>query len=373
MLSTAIIVFRETLEAALVVSIIMAASYGVANRGVWVGCGVVLGFIGACVVAAFAGAITGAAEGIGQELLNATILSVAVIMLGWHTIWMSQHGREISRAMGNVGKAVASGGRPLYALAVAAGAAVLREGSETVLFLYGIASSGQDSSGEIVSGGVLGGAAGIVAGLLLYRGLLSIPVRYLFGVTNAMILLLTAGLAAQAAGFLVQADVIPALGGPVWDTTRILSEKSLLGKVLHSLIGYEARPSGVQVLCYVVILGGLTLSSALVRSKQDQRRARAGLFPFDVAGGLTGLLWASEARAAFKIRYANFDYREVEIEHNFSTTFDKRADPTRTSAAPLSWGVGILPFWCVELEAEIRSVEDLASWPRAPHRCNRAR
>src|SRR5262245_44287583 len=298
MLSTAIIVFRETLEAALVVSIIMAASYGVANRGAWVSCGVVLGFIGACVVAAFAGAITAAAEGIGQELLNATILSVAVIMLGWHTIWMSQHGREIAREMGDIGKAVATGDRPLYALAIAAGAAVLREGSETVLFLYGIASSGQDGSGEIASGGVLGGAAGIVAGLLLYRGLLRIPVRYLFGVTNAMILLLTAGLAAQAAGLLVQADVIPALGGPVWDTSALLSEKSLFGKVLHSLIGYEARPSGVQVLCYVVILGGLVLLSAMVRSKQDQsRRARAGLFACAIAAGLTSWLGAQDARA----------------------------------------------------------------------------
>ena len=175
MLSTAVIVFRETLEAALVVSIIMAATYGVTRRGVWVGSGVVIGFAGACIVAASAGAITAAAEGIGQELLNASILMVAVIMLGWHTIWMSQHGREISREMGEIGKAVATGDRPLYALAVAAGAAVLREGSETVLFLYGIASSGDDSATEMVAGGLLGGVTGIGVGLLLYRGLTSIP------------------------------------------------------------------------------------------------------------------------------------------------------------------------------------------------------
>ena len=310
MLSTAIIVFRETLEAALVVSIIMVASYGVARRGAWVGSGVALGFVGACLVAAFAGVITAAAEGIGQELLNATILIVAVVMLGWHTVWMSQHGREISREMGEVGKAVAAGDRPLYALAIAAGAAVLREGSETVLFLYGVASSGDDSASAILSGGLLGGAVGIGAGFLLYRGMLSIPVRYLFGVTNAMILLVTAGLAAQAAGFLVQADLIPALGGPVWDLTSILSEKSLLGKVLHSLIGYEARPSGVQVLCYIVILVGLTLLSALVRSKQEHSgRARAGLLALVIAAGLSGLLWAGDTRADC------IDRRDVKSQH----------------------------------------------------------
>src|SRR5215813_10099763 len=154
MLSTAVIVFRETLEAALVVSIIMAASYGVAGRGLWVGSGVFLGFVGASVIAAFAGAITAAAEGIGQELLNASILGVAVCMLGWHTLWMSQHGREIAREMGDVGKAVAAGHRPLYALAIAAGVAVLREGSETVLFLFGVASSGEEGATEIMIGGL---------------------------------------------------------------------------------------------------------------------------------------------------------------------------------------------------------------------------
>ena len=354
MLSTAIIVFRETLEAALVVSIIMAASYGVAGRGVWVGSGVFLGFVGACVVATFAGAITAAAEGIGQELLNASILILAVLMLGWHSIWMSQHGQEIAREMGDVGKAVVAGDRPLYALAIAAGVAVLREGSETVLFLYGIASSGDDSAVEMTTGGLLGGLTGVGVGLLLYRGLLSIPLRYLFGVTNAMILLLTAGLAAQAAGFLVQADVIPALGGPVWDTTTILSEKSLLGKVLHSLIGYEARPAGVQVLCYLVILGGLTLLSSLVRAKHGHgKRVGVGAIVLAAATGLLGLLSAPSARAEFKIRSPNIDYREVEIEHNFSTTFDKRADRNRDISSPVEVGVGILPFWFVELEGEV--------------------
>lgn len=271
MLATAIVVFRETLEAALVVSIILAATYGVAGRGLWVGSGVALGALGSCLVAAFASVIAAAAEGIGQELLNASILILAVLMLGWHTVWMSQHGREIAREMADVGRAVAAGSRPLYALAIAAGVAVLREGSETVLFVYGISSSGEDGAILMIVGGLLGGAAGIVAGLLLYGGLLSIPVRYLFSVTNGMIMLLTAGLAAQAAGFLVQVDVIPALGGSVWDTAWLLSERSLLGKALHTLVGYESRPAGVQVLCYALVLGVLMLLSYAVRSRRDHK------------------------------------------------------------------------------------------------------
>lgn len=273
MLATAIVVFRETLEAALVVSIILAATYGVPGRTFWVGAGVLLGFLGACVAAAFAGAITAAAEGMGQELLNATILLLAVAMLSWHIVWMSRHGREIARDMKAVGSAVAAGDRPLYALAIAAGVAVLREGSETVLFLYGIASSGEESMLGMLGGGLLGGAAGIAVGLLLYGGLLTIPLRHLFSVTNGLIMLLTAGLAAQAAGFLVQADMIPALGGPVWDTTHILSDKSIVGKVLHSLVGYEARPEGIQVLAYAVVLAALIVLSSLVAKNTELKRA----------------------------------------------------------------------------------------------------
>jgi high-affinity iron transporter len=354
MLATAIIVFRETLEAALVVSIIVAATYGVRGRGLWVGSGVALGALGACVVATFAGAITAAAEGLGQELLNASILILAVLMLGWHTIWMSQHGREIAREMSDVGKAVTEGDRPLSALAVAAGAAVLREGSETVLFIYGIASSGDDSAALMIAGGVLGGGAGVTVGLLLYCGLLSIPLRYLFSVTNAMILLLTAGLAAQAAGLLVQVDVIPALGGPVWDTTWLLSEMSLPGKVLHTLVGYESRPAGVQVLCYVVVLGGLMLLSYAVSPKRNPRRStRAGILVAAMTAVSAGLLWPHEARAEFKIRYPNIDYREVEVEHNYSVTFDKRRALNNDVSSPVEIGAGILPWWFVELEGEI--------------------
>jgi high-affinity iron transporter len=207
----------------------------------------------------------------GQELLNASILILAVLMLGWHTIWMAQHGRELAREMGDVGKAVAAGDRPLYALATAAGVAVLREGSETVLFLYGIASSGDGGLVHFLVGGLVGGGAGILLGLLLYRGLLSIPMRHLFTVTNVMILLLTAGLAAQAAGFLVQADVVPSLGGPMWDTSAFLSEDSLVGKVLHSLIGYQARPEGIQVLAYVIVLATLALLSFMTASRGKPR------------------------------------------------------------------------------------------------------
>ena len=99
MLAALIIVFREVFEAGLVVGIVMAVTRGIAGRGWWIGTGISGGTVGACLVAIFAGALGSAFAGMGQELFNAAILSVAVLMLTWHNIWMSRHGRELAADM----------------------------------------------------------------------------------------------------------------------------------------------------------------------------------------------------------------------------------------------------------------------------------
>jgi high-affinity iron transporter len=188
MLATAIIVFREVLEASLVVGIVLAASRGVPKRAAWVAGGVATGVLGAAIVAACADLIAAAVNGIGQELFNAAILFTAVAMLGWHNIWMTRHGRELASAAATLGRAVLGGSRPLYALALVVGIAVLREGSEVVLFLYGIAVGSGVGGLPMLAGGVVGLIGGAVIGAVIYFGLLAIPLRRLFTVTSWLIL-----------------------------------------------------------------------------------------------------------------------------------------------------------------------------------------
>src|SRR5690242_11036165 len=277
MLGAAIIGFREVLEAALIVGIVMAASVGAPRRGFWVCCGLLGGIAAAGSVALFAAAIAAAAAGPGHELPNATILIFAVGRLGWHNIWMSRHGRELATTAREMGDAVISGARPLYVLAVVVGLAVLREGSETVLFLYGIAAGGGLSPGGLIAGGALGLSGGVAIGAALYLGLLRIPTRRLFTVTSWMVLLVAAGMAAQAAGFLVQADLLPPLGDAVWDTSALLTEDSILGKALHTLIGYVSRPDGIQILLYLATLSAIWLLTRLVGSPVKPRTTAASL------------------------------------------------------------------------------------------------
>lgn len=275
MLATLLIVFREVLEAGLIVGIVLAATKGTPGRSFWVAAGIAGGLVGACVVAFFAGELAGLFDGAGQELFNAGILVLAVIMLAWHNAWMAAHGRELAREMRRVGADVVSGERPLTALAVVVGVAVLREGSEVVLFLYGIAASENNSAFGMLSGGALGIVLGGVMAALLYFGLLAIPVRHLFAVTSALIIFLAAGLASQAVQFFQQAGYFQLLTDIVWDSSWLLPSDSIVGRVMKTFIGYTDRPNQAQLVVYLAVVAGIILLMRLVKTKPVESRVSA--------------------------------------------------------------------------------------------------
>jgi high-affinity iron transporter len=258
-LAALVIVFREVFEAGLVVGIVIAVTAGVAGRGFWIAGGVTAGVLGAGLVALFTTGLSELFGGNGQEIFNAGILGFAVLMLTWHNVWMARHGRELVAELRAAGEAVAAGSKSLLALAIVVAIAVLREGSEVVLFLYGVAAAQGGASWAMVAGGVAGLLLGVLTCLLTYLGLITIPTRYLFSVTSALIALLAAGLAAQAIAFLEQANIVTALDETVWDTSWILSDSSLLGRALHTLIGYVDQPTAMQVVVYAATLGTIII------------------------------------------------------------------------------------------------------------------
>ena len=262
MLGVALLVFREVLEAALIVSIVAAATRGVARRGVYISGGIALGVAGAILVALCAGAIAEAVNGSGQELFNASVLFAAVLMIAWHVIWMSSHARELVQHMQAVGGAVKAGSSSLTMLFAVVALAVLREGSEIVLFLYGMAAGGAGVGG-LVTGIPLGLVGGVAIGFALYFGLLRIPLRYFFTATNWMLVLLAAGLASTGARFLVQANWLPALDSQVWNSDWLLTNGSVIGQALHILVGYDAHPSGIQMVFWLAVVVALVIGMRL--------------------------------------------------------------------------------------------------------------
>lgn len=357
MLGTAIIVFREVLEAALIITLVLAATGGMSGRQRWIGGGLAVGLGLAGLVALLAEQISLLAGGLGQELFNALILLTAVGMLTWHNVWMKKHAAQLVRQIKAAGQAINLGEKTMLALATIVGLAVLREGAEIVLFMYGMLAMGTQST-SMALGGLLGLAMGIGTGGLLYYGLLRIPTRYLFQVTGVMILLLAAGLAARAAAYLVQADILPALGSNLWDTSRLLSEQSVLGNILHILIGYNASPMGIQLLFYITTIA---LISGLMFWVSRDNKLAVKTVAFTACTGLFALLMAGHsetAHATHKVYSPTVEMGEAELEFRGHTTFDDRRAKDDQQKYIIEAGYGFTEYWFSAVFGEIEKEQN---------------
>src|SRR5690625_3993390 len=155
MIGALVIVFREVIEAALVVGVVTAAVKGLPHRGRHVSRGIALGIAGAILVAIGLGVISRFANGHGQALFQATVLFAAGFMLAWHNLYMAKHGREISQRMKTLGQEVIAGRASVTMLVGVTAIAVMREGSEIALFLYALAAGGTTNMG-LLGGSLIG-------------------------------------------------------------------------------------------------------------------------------------------------------------------------------------------------------------------------
>ncbi len=256
MYGIATIVFREIIEIALVICIVMAATRGLPRRGLLVSMGLALGAFGSAIIFLFTDTIADSIDGMGQEVFNAGIMFVAVVFLSWTVIWMKRHGRELASHINAVGVDVMTGRKSFYVIIAVVAVATLREGAEIVLFSYGQIISGVAIS-DIMFGAMVGLAGGVVVGFAFYFGLLKTVKRHLFTVTSWMLIVLTAGMAAQGANFLIQADMLPMLYPQLWDTSWALDSDGFVGEMAKVLFGYNPRPTGMEMVFYLVVLGGI--------------------------------------------------------------------------------------------------------------------
>jgi high-affinity iron transporter len=271
MFAVAIIVFRETLEAALFVGILAAATRGLPGRSRYLSAGVLTGAVGALALAAVAERIGAMAGGVGQDLLNAAILGVALAMLTWHCIWVSNQGQKTAAEARALGQSFGQGARKPWALMAVVALSVLREGAETVLFVTGYARG--SAQADTVTGAIAGLAGGIVLGGVIYLGLSRVPVKRMFAVTNTLVLLLAASIASQLARALSQAGLIDLWGQSLWDTSGWLRVDSAVGTLAHTLAGYEAQPTGLQLAFYLVALFGIVAGTRWVKKSQSLQAA----------------------------------------------------------------------------------------------------
>lgn len=268
-----IIILREVFEIALIVSVILASTRGLPGRMPYISGGMIAGAIGAAIIAAFTSTISNMADGMGQEILNAGILLTAAVMIGWTAVWMRVHGRELAN---NIKQA--ANNRSMWVLFAIIALAVFREGAEIVLFLFGQHVQGI-SWAEIFAGGTIGLAGGLAIGVLFYLGMIKLFARHFLSFTSTLLAFLAAGLAAKGVYYLAMVGLLPEFGYQIWDTSQLVANNDLLGQSLGVLIGYNATPSGIELMVYAatlaLIYGGLKWAHGNARKRNALLNAAA--------------------------------------------------------------------------------------------------
>jgi len=260
-----IVTLREGIEAALIVSILLAylKQLGRTDRAhvVWWGTALAVGL--SAVVGTVIFAVGAEFEGTAEQVFEGLVTLTAVSVLTWMIFWMRRQGARIkSDLQEKVDTALVAGG---FALAALAFTAVLREGIETALFLFAAAKGTAVDAGGVagqVTGAVLGLGLAVVLGVLLYRGGIRMNLRTFFRVTGSILIVVAAGLFAYSVHELQEAGWFPLLTATAFDLTETLPDDSGVGAVLRGLVGYNADPSTLELfawLGYVILVGTLYL------------------------------------------------------------------------------------------------------------------
>lgn len=271
--ATFIITLREAFEAFLVLGIVYSYldRIGARLHFQWVTWGGILGLVASLCLGVAVGMLSGPLVDLGPDLIGLVVIFGAVILLTWHGWWMRQHAREIK---GDLQRRIdtARATQRFWIVGLIAFTAVFREGAETVLFLWGLLAQAAITRGwGTALGGVLGitGAAGL--GWAIFRGGRRISLPRFFAITTGLILLLAAGLFSTGVGRLQGLGWLP-MTSPVWDTSAVLDDRSLVGSFLGGLVGYRARPTAAEVIAYVayIVVAGLLIFRARRPSSVDR-------------------------------------------------------------------------------------------------------
>lgn len=249
MAASVLITLREGLEASLIVSIILAYLAKTGNRDksgtVWIG--VALSVLMSTLIAVAIFLTAGGLEGRTEELFEGVAMFTASGVLTYMILWMRKQAINIrAHLQKQVSTALESGS--LMALGLLAFVAVGREGIETALFMFAATRAASPLAATV--GGLLGLAAAIFLGYLVYRGTYRLNLRAFFHVTSVLLLLFAAGLLAHGIREFHEVGVVPPVVEPIWDTNPILHERSTIGGFLKALFGYNGNPSAVEVLAY---------------------------------------------------------------------------------------------------------------------------
>ncbi|MDR0329332.1 MAG: FTR1 family protein [Rickettsia sp.] len=256
MFKIALVVFRECLEIALLLGVVLAVTKQLEKSRIYIIAGVMLGTVSAALFAFFTRSITVAFSGLGDEIFNSGVILLTVALIGWTIVWMQGYGIKIKQNLNDLSVKISSGDSSYIMLVLIVAATILREGMEIIILVYSISSVEIIDSNSYLLGLIIGIVSGLTLGVIIYLGLIKIVnQQYIFRISSILLMLVASGFAAEAAGILSSSGIITILSDQLWDSSWLISDRSIYGKFLKMITGYIARPNGLQVVFYICTLG----------------------------------------------------------------------------------------------------------------------
>lgn len=251
MFKIALIVFRECLEISLLLGIILAVTKQIEKSRLYIIAGIMLGVVCASLFAFFARKISLSFGGIGDELFDSGIMILITFLLSWTIVWMQGYGTQVKQHIDNLSTKINEGAGSHIMIVFLVASTILREGAEIIILVYSISSVETISSNVYLQGVIIGALGGFLLGLIIYFGLIKIAnQKYIFKTSTILLMLIAGGFAASAAGILTSSGFIMFLSDQLWDSSWLIADRSMTGKILHIVTGYIARPNGLQVIAY---------------------------------------------------------------------------------------------------------------------------
>jgi len=265
MFKIALVVFRECLEIALLLGVIMAVTKELEKSKLYTLAGIMLGTVGAATFAFFARHISVSFGGMGDEIFNSCIILLTVALISWTIVWMQGYGLKIKKNLSDLTTKINSGNASYIMLVLLVASTILREGTEIIILVYSISSVETIDSNSYIHGLIIGALGGFTLGTVIYLGLIKFArQQIIFKISSILLMLIAGGFAAQAAGILTSCGFISSLSYQLWDSSWLISDRSVVGKFINVITGYIARPNGLQVMFYI---GTIVLINIFIQIK----------------------------------------------------------------------------------------------------------
>lgn len=271
MYKIAIIVFRECLEIVLLLGIIGAVTKQVPRAKYLILLGTILGLGLSAIFALSAASLAKVFNSFSNELMQVGIIVVTILLITWTVVWMKGHGAKVKQEFSELSVKISQGSINQFMLVSVCAIVIMREAIEIILFIYSIAKTDKISQFDYMLGAASGGAAGLIVGISIYYSLVKINPAYMFKVCSSLLILIAASLSTKLADIAASAGAAMGLDQQLWDSSWLINNDSLTGKFMHALVGYQARPNLLQILCYSLTIIMIILLKNNNIKKVDQK------------------------------------------------------------------------------------------------------